>query len=53
MKKLFLLLTVLVTTLTMQAEGYTYLTFETTDGAKVQRNLYSAKTIQRIGQFIV
>ena len=34
MKKLFLLLTVLVTTLTAQAEGYTYLTFETTDGAK-------------------
>lgn len=34
MKKLFLLLTVLVTTLTLQAEGYTYLTFETTDGAK-------------------
>ena len=34
MKKLFLLLTVLVTTLTVQAEGYTYLTFETTDGAK-------------------
>ena len=34
MKKLFLLLTVLVATLTAQAEGYTYLTFETTDGAK-------------------
>lgn len=34
MKKFFLLLTVLVTTLTVQAEGYTYLTFETTDGAK-------------------
>jgi hypothetical protein len=34
MKKLFLLLTVLVTTLTVLAEGYTYLTFETTDGAK-------------------
>ena len=34
MKKLFLLLTVLVTTLTVQAEGYTYLTFETTEGAK-------------------
>ena len=28
------MLTVLVTTLTAQAEGYTYLTFETTDGAK-------------------
>ena len=34
MKKLFLLLTVLVATLTAQAGGYTYLTFETTDGAK-------------------
>jgi len=34
MKKLFLLLTVLVTTLTVQAESYTYLTFETTEGAK-------------------
>ena len=34
MKKLFLLLTVLVATMTVQAEGYTYLTFETTDGAK-------------------
>ena len=35
MKKVFLLLTVLLATLTVQAEGYTYLTFETTDGAKV------------------
>ena len=34
MKKLFLLLTVQVTTLIVQAEGYTYLTFETTEGAK-------------------
>ena len=34
MKKIFILLTVLVATLTVQAEGYTYLTFETTDGAK-------------------
>lgn len=34
MKKLFLLLTVLVATMTVQAEGYTYLTFETTEGAK-------------------
>ena len=34
MKKIFLLLTVLLATLTVQAEGYTYLTFETTDGAK-------------------
>ena len=34
MKKFFLLLTILVGTLTVQAEDYTYLTFETTDGAK-------------------
>ena len=34
MKKIFILLTVLVATMTVQAEGYTYLTFETTDGAK-------------------
>ena len=34
MKKIFMLLTVLLATLTVQAEGYTYLTFETTDGAK-------------------
>lgn len=34
MKKLFLLLIVLVTMLTVQAEGYTYLTFETIEGAK-------------------
>ena len=34
MKKFFLLLTILVGTLTAQAEDYTYLTFETTDGAK-------------------
>ena len=34
MKIIFLLLTVLVATLTVQAEGYTYLTFETTEGAK-------------------
>jgi len=35
MKKLFLLLTLMIGTLTAQAESYTYLTFETTDGAKV------------------
>lgn len=34
MKKIFILLTVLLATLTVQAEGYTYLTFETTEGAK-------------------
>ena len=34
MKKILLLLTILVGTLTAHAEEYTYLTFETTDGAK-------------------
>jgi len=34
MKKFILFLTILVGTLTAQAEDYTYLTFETTDGAK-------------------
>ena len=35
MKKLLVLLTVLAGTLTAHADGYPYLTFETTDGAKV------------------
>ena len=35
MKKLFLSLMLLAGTLTAQAADYTYLTFETTDGAKV------------------
>lgn len=35
MKKIVLFLTMLVGTLTVQASDYTYLTFETTDGAKV------------------
>lgn len=34
MKKIVLFLTMLVGTLTVQASDYTYLTFETTDGAK-------------------
>lgn len=34
MKKYFLMMMVLVGTLTAQAEGYSYLTFETTDGTK-------------------
>ena len=34
MKKILLLLTILVGTLTAQADSYSYLTFETTDGAK-------------------
>jgi ethanolamine utilization protein EutA (predicted chaperonin) len=35
MKKIILFMTMLVGTLTAQASDYTYLTFETTDGAKV------------------
>jgi len=35
MKKMFLLLAVMIGALTVQAADYTYLTFETTDGAKV------------------
>jgi len=35
MKKLFLFLTLMTGMLTAQAADYTYLTFETTDGAKV------------------
>ena len=35
MKKIVLFMTMLVGTLTTQASDYTYLTFETTDGAKV------------------
>ena len=34
MKKIVLLLTVLMATLTAHADDYTFLTFETTDGAK-------------------
>ena len=34
MKKIILFMTMLVGTLTVQASDYTYLTFETTDGAK-------------------
>lgn len=43
MKKLLLLLTIWVGTLTAQAEDYTYLTFETTDGAKISVNTESLK----------
>ena len=35
MKKILLLLALMIGTLTAQAADYTYLTFETTDGAKV------------------
>ena len=45
MKIIFLLLTVLVATLTVQAEGYTYLTFETTDGAKASVSVASDVTL--------
>ena len=41
MKKLFLFLTLMVGTLTAQADGYTYLTFETTDGAKASVDVSS------------
>ena len=41
MKKILLLLTILVGTLTAQAEDYTYLTFETTDGAKTSVDISS------------
>ena len=41
MKKLFLFLTLMVRTLTAQADGYTYLTFETTDGAKTSVDVSS------------
>ena len=34
MKKIFLFLALVIGTLTAQADDYTYLTFETTDGAK-------------------
>ena len=41
MKKIILFLTMLVGTLTAQAEEYTYLTFETTDGAKASVSVAS------------
>ena len=45
MKKILLLLTILVGTLTAQAEDYTYLTFETTDGAKASVSVASDVTL--------
>ena len=45
MKKILMLLTMLVGTLTAQAEDYTYLTFETTDGAKVSVSVASDVTL--------
>ena len=44
MKKILLLLTMLVGAMTAQAEDYTYLTFETTDGAKTSVALSSSQT---------
>ena len=41
MKKIILFLTMLVGGLTAQAEDYTYLTFETTDGAKTSVDVSS------------
>ena len=45
MKKVLMLLTMLVGTLTAQAEDYTYLTFETTDGAKASVSVASDVTL--------
>jgi hypothetical protein len=41
MKRILLSLMALVGALTMQADSYTYLTFETTDGSKVSVNITS------------
>ena len=45
MKKILMLLTMLVGTVTAQAEDYTYLTFETTDGAKASVSVASDVTL--------
>ena len=45
MKKILLLLTMLVGAMTAQAEDYTYLTFETTDGAKASVSVASDVTL--------
>ena len=49
MKKIILFLTMLVGTLTVQAEDYTYLTFETTDGAKASVSVASDVTLSISG----
>jgi len=41
MKRIILFLTMLVGVLTVQADGYTFLTFETTDGAKASVDVSS------------
>ena len=45
MKKILLLLTMMVGALTAQAEDYTYLTLETTDGAKASVSVASDVTL--------
>ena len=49
MKKILLLLTMLVGAMTAQAEDYTYLTFETTDGAKASVSVASDVTLSISG----
>ena len=49
MKKIILFLTMLVGGLTAQAEDYTYLTFETTDGAKASVSVASDVTLSISG----
>ena len=41
MKKMFLFLSLMIGTLTAHADDYTYLTFETTDGAKISVSVSS------------
>ena len=45
MKKILLLLTMMVGAMAAQAEDYTYLTFETTDGAKASVSVASDVTL--------
>jgi ethanolamine utilization protein EutA (predicted chaperonin) len=49
MKKFLLFMTMLVGTLTAQADSYTYLTFETTDGAKASVSVASDVTLSFSG----
>ena len=49
MKKFLLFMTMLVGTLTAQADSYTYLTFETTDGAKASVSVASDVTLSISG----
>ena len=45
MKKIILLFTMMVGVLTVQADNYTYLTFETTDGTKASASVASDITL--------